>query len=375
MFDLLWVIFVAYNIFENSAWVALSEGWTFTTIGKYVKYAIAVLCLAVIVYNLVKKRYTKQAIIAYLLLGAVFAATAYFAYDHTYVWIFLIFAAAYRQDAKRVIRITIMTIAVMLFVIIGASQTGLAVDYIFNPNTRARHGLGFAWTTNAPIIYLFFIFGYLFLRRERMKFYEYLILEAVAVYFYVMTNTQLTFFMSTAILIFLFVEGLLKNRWKFWKRLNWLWILLPVIICLLTLVIYLAYNPDAAIWSKLNSLLHDRLTLGNSGIHNYGITAFGQSIYWNGYFINHMSGDYNYVDCSYLQYLLEFGIAFLLAVLAIYTNAMYNAVKKQDYYLVWILAAILLFSFTEPHLMHLSFNAFPLIAFLSLKDAAEISIE
>lgn len=75
---------------------------------------------------------------------------------------------------------------------------------------------------------------------------------------------------------------------------------------------------------------------------------------------------YNYVDCSYLQLLLEYGVLFLIAVIGIYTVAIYRAVKVQDYYLVWILLIVLLFGITEPRLMNFAFNPFPLMAFCRL---------
>ena len=375
LFDLMMAVFVAYHIFDNSAWGALNY-WSYFQLFRFLKYGIAAVCVFLIVYNLIKKRYTRQALICYPVLLLVILASAWFSKNNIFVWYFLIFAAAYRQDARRVIFVTAAVTGFMLAFLVICSQTGLCIDYIFDETTRGRHGLGFGWTTFAPIIYLFFVLQYAFLRQERMRFYEYLILLGIAVYLYVMTDTNLTFFVTTAFLVFLFVEGFMKNRWKIWSRLKWFWIALPLLLFLLTFLIFMLYRWDDPFWIRINDFLHQRLLLGRYGIYRYGITAFGQPIEWHGYYITTPEvSDYNYIDCSYIQILLEFGVVFCLAAAAIYMNSMYCAVCSRNYYLVIVLAVVLLFSVLEPRLMNMTFNIFPLMAFLKLDPQPAISPE
>ena len=54
---------------------------------------------------------------------------------------------------------------------------------------------------------------------------------------------------------------------------------------------------------------------------------------------------------------------FLIIVLLIYSVVLYKAVRQKDYYLISIVTVILIFSVTEPRLMNLAFNPFPLLAF------------
>ena len=83
-----------------------------------------------------------------------------------------------------------------------------------------------------------------------------------------------------------------------------------------------------------------------------------------------MSGvtGYNYVDCSYIQMMLEYGVIFLAIVVGIYTIAVYRAVKEEDWYLVFALLIVLGFGITEPRLMNFAFNPFPLMAFCRLRQ-------
>lgn len=137
-----------------------------------------------------------------------------------------------------------------------------------------------------------------------------------------------------------------------------------------SLVLHWSYNPENQVWRNLNDLLSGRLALGKSAILKYGVSLFGQEITWIGFSLKkdniYNASGYNYVDCSYLQILLQFGILFLIAVVGIYTVAVYRAVKQGDYYLVWILLIVLLFAITEPKLMYFTFNPFPMMTFFRL---------
>ena len=80
-----------------------------------------------------------------------------------------------------------------------------------------------------------------------------------------------------------------------------------------------------------------------------------------------MKGTYNYVDSSYLQLLIEFGILFLILVLIIYIALMIRARYHHDYYLIAVLAFLLVFAMTEPRLLNLMYTSFPLIVLAKIK--------
>ena len=150
---------------------------------------------------------------------------------------------------------------------------------------------------------------------------------------------------------------------KFFKK---LFVFFPSVICVFAIAIHYFYNPDNELWMKLNDLLSGRLRLGKQGIAEYGISLLGNSIKWVGYSADAVEGTYNYVDCSYLQILLEYGLIFLVMVIAIYTVIIYKAVKNENYFLLWSVIFVLIFSITEPRLMNLSFNPFPLLVMCNL---------
>ena len=129
------------------------------------------------------------------------------------------------------------------------------------------------------------------------------------------------------------------------------------------------YIPTDARWQKINSVLSGRLELGCFGWRDYGFSLLGTKIEWIGFSHNATAGAYNYVDCSYMQILLENGLIPLVIIIVVYTYIMYMAVKEKDFYLQTAVLLITAFSITEPRLLNLAYNPLPFfgITYISLR--------
>ena len=102
---------------------------------------------------------------------------------------------------------------------------------------------------------------------------------------------------------------------------------------------------------------------GRAGIDEYGLKLFGNKIEWIGYDADWESGmKYNYVDSSYLQIALEYGIIVLAVILLLYALLIFTSIKNKKYYLCWLALIILVFCVTEPRLVKLAYNPFLLLA-------------
>ena len=334
-----------------------------------------VLFAAVIIINLIKRVYPLKTFICYLLFAIVSAVSWYFCRNTLLLAAALLFMAAYELSARRVITLSALVTGAVLAVTVILSELGIAENFLFNEaGARPRWGLGFSWATNGPTVLFFFVLQYIFLRKSKMKIWEYVILEAVNVYMFIRTDTNLPFLLMTVLLVFFAVEGAFRNHWRALKHLKVLYWLAPLLICVFTIVLYFIVDLNSqtltAIWNKINSALNNRLIYGRIGIMDYGITMFGQQIEWIGNTIasDGAEGVYNYVDCSYIRILLDNGIVYLAAAIALYTRLMVRAVKKADFWLVFIALLTLAHSFTEPRLMELTFNVIPVLAFLKLGE-------
>ena len=367
LFDAAWIIFLISQMVAISAWYALEASELKVIIYKGAAVISVGLLVAVIIVNIIKKIYSMKAAVGLGVLAVIFALVWYFSRDFMILWIWALLAAAVGQSGRRLITISTIITGAALLITVATSQLGLSVDYLFDETTRARHGLGFGWTTNAATLLFFFALGYIFLRKSHFRIWEAAIIELANVYLYIMTDTRLPFALLTAVLTFFALPGL-KNHIGALAHLKVFFILLPVIVCAVTFAIYFLPDKDSSVYIWLDNLLSHRLYYGKLGVETYGITAFGQEIIWAGGSVVESSASYLYVDCSYLKILAEGGIGLLAAALAVYTQLSLRAVRAEDYWLVVIIACILIHSFTEPRLVDMAFNAFPVLLCAGLED-------
>ena len=118
MFDIQWVLFLISSIVGISAWYELDETGIVSMGIRTVKCLCAIICLLVVLIKLFNKIYNLKSGIAFVLFGIVVALSAYYSKNVANVWYFVVFAAAYKQDAKRIISLSVLVTALMMFVII-----------------------------------------------------------------------------------------------------------------------------------------------------------------------------------------------------------------------------------------------------------------
>lgn len=359
LFSTAWSLFIISVLMELTAWQALdSSGWL-GKILQLMRYSAYFICCIIIIENTFKR----ELLIGLIAVGMCFSLGMLCSANKTMVLYFLLIMAASGLSSSLVLRISFIIQTVIFSMTILCSQIGLAVDFDFSSETRIRHGLGFAWTTTGSILFFYMVLQYVYLRKRNASIMEYVILEAVNYLLYRFTDSRMAFLMTTLYLLFFCMERLFRHPWKISEMVGNLFCLAPTVISIVSLLAFQFYQEGSSLWDKLNSVLSDRLALGSRAIHQYGYTLFGQKIKWVGYSIQNpqMTVDYNYVDCSYLQLALQYGLIFLCIVIIFYTIILFKAVKSRDYYLVWTVLFVMGLSITEPRLMQFAFNPFPIL--------------
>ncbi len=285
--------------------------------------------------------------------------------DNKKVLFFTLMIVASEGIAKeRLLKAACIAQGITVGCVIFASLMGLTSNYLFDITTRTRHSLGFNWATIAPIMYFFWMLEYICLRQKRLLLIEIVLMEAVNYWFFDQTNSRMCFYLASLMLLCTavlkgadYVRRVYRIRYE-WKG-RWL-IGLPFLCCIVSVALHVFYNPYNHLLKKINSILTKRLFYGKSAVDQYGIPLLGQPIKWIG---NADTGVYNYVDCSYMQILLEFGLVVLLLVVTAYTYLMLRSVKAKNLYFQMAIAFIVIFSITEPRLFQLAFNPFLILTF------------
>ena len=327
------------------------------------------LCLVKIVLS--RKEYSINEIVFFCVLFAVFFISGFNIQHKFFFLTAILLISTVRADSVSISKISLCIQSVILFVVVFLSQIGLLEDKIFNPETRSRHILGFNWITVAPILFFFICLLYIYIRSEKFKWYEAIVLELINYYFYHMTNTRMTFLLCSVVIIFFTVQSLWKGFFGYLKKLNWVYFIIPIVLVIVSIVAAYFYNPDNSIFLKANSIISGRLQLGHDALHYYKFPLFGQVIIWNGFGLlnDGIVDNYNYVDCSYLQIGMWYGAFVLILLIAIYMYGIYKSIKANNYWAVFVFLFVLVHSMTEPHLINVAVNA---IVLLPLSDIRTI---
>ncbi|MDO4621175.1 MAG: hypothetical protein Q4B09_11225 [Lachnospiraceae bacterium] len=372
-------VYVGILVYQQTYWSSLGIG---SGLLKLLRYG----CYFCAVWKMARDSYRTKDIGILLAAFLICGAAVMHGGNKRFIFFLLMIAASRDVPSRPVLRAVCFSQIVILLVTVISSQLGLTTNYIFlKDNLRIRYGLGFTWTTTAPILFFFWQMNYALLRREKMTLPEYVILELVNFWLYKKTNTRACFFLATlTLLVFFFLKMLArvqkKHEWlekgKRWNStfftetkgfgsLLRLAALSPAFFCVLSIALHAVYNPTNRFLYRLNNALTGRLKLGRDGITKYGIHLFGTKVRWVGNSIKPLTEPYNYVDCSYLQILLEFGVLVLALAVAAYCYMLARAAGEHDLWFFAVLFVITGFSMTEPRLLQLGFNPVLLLCFSS----------
>lgn len=269
-----------------------------------------------------------------------------------------IYSAA-NVDFDDILKVSLFVEVVVFMLTIGLSFGGIIPNNIWDEGMRHRYDLGFTYCTFGSHLMLFITMVYSCIRK-RITFFEAVALAAVNVWLYSYNDTRLDLCIVIPFLVFFYVwthfaKGIRKNiitRVMFQYS--------GVIIAVISIVAQVFYDPDIYISGKINELLSNRLDLGCRAVEEYGFTLFGQYIRWVGQGGVKLDPSlvYNYVDCSFLKYTLNFGIVFLILLL---TGLVYiggKAIERGEQVLCVSLLFLYVFAMVDAELCVLAFHPF-----------------
>ena len=131
-------------------------------------------------------------------------------------------------------------------------------------------------------------------------------------------------------------------------------------------IFYLSYNfnTENTLSLEINNVLSGRLQLGYNAFQEYHIPLLGQTIEFIGFggSTKEISEElYNYVDSSYLQFMLRYGVLFTILSIASYIILTYKRLKLNDYKFISIIAILTINSMIEDRLLDVSINVYWLL--------------
>lgn len=316
-----------------------------------------------IVYNLWKKRLDWRLCAFFFLLSG---SVTFFSKDSEPVKMFFLLTAFSILPFDFILKKYYNVQRFILLLVITLTAFG-GIENILYDKDRMRFGLGFDWTTTAPILLLHILIIYNCIRQRKWTNSELYLYILSIMTIYLFTDSRFILLISLLFLGFAWLEEKqifnFKQQW-IGRTISWL----PLIFLVISCLSFFFYNPNNGIWNSVNRLTSDRLSLGHDGFLKYGITWFGQSIHWVGYSFGSIGGSYNYIDNSYGRLLLESGILNTLFYVGISVAGIFSLWKNNQSRKTISFLCLLILGLIEPFYFNSLFNPFLIWGLKSVND-------
>ena len=273
---------------------------------------------------------------------------------------------------KSIMIFWLMLIALFMATTFLSWKMGLIENVLrFQLGRGIRFGLGYQYPTFGANYFFHFTIFYLYIRKNKVTILESILLAGINYYFYINSDTKSAFYLAiiTLILVYLLKNINIDQRTlRFTRR-----FMLSVGVLTPILLTYF-YNPNNEIFRRLNWALTGRLSLGKQAISNFGVHLFGQQINWE---LQQRStsvfDDYMYVDSSFVNILLHYGIILLIVICFSYYKVFSN--KKFDTIETIVIVILILHSMFDPQFFEMMYNPMLLLlgfAWIGEEDLKEV---
>lgn len=300
------------------------------------------------------------------------------------IMVALFIVAAENVNLERVFLISAIFMAAYISVVIILDLVGAFseyalyfenVDRMTEDGIVSRSFLGFDYPTKVPNYYMSIVLMLAFSLRKKRRNLLLVVLGLIINYaLYRVTNTRAIYY---EVILFIIVAYMIK----FFKETCNYNVDNSILIKLLSIVswpIYLGvslylglkYDSDVEWMKELNKVLSRRLQLTRDAISEYGIHMFGSDFEWRA--VGYRGTDnYLFVDCSFWNIIIRYGVVMLVLVMALYMVLMIDSIRTKDAIFTWILVVVGLHSCTDPQLISVVYTPFILIAFGVIKKSFE----
>lgn len=272
----------------------------------------------------------------------------------------LLFCFCARKDINidKCLHFVLFVMLISLLTVIVLSQIGLVNNSLLTAANggaiRMRSSLGFAWPSRAPNYFLTIVQLLLLMTRNvkpQIRVILSLLLCFIDILLFVVTDSR-----APCLLAIVAILGLVCVRTS--PRAPSLYLaggisasFLLCMGCLIALTVL--YRPESNILVQLNALLSGRFHYSNIGMQNNPLTLFGSSQVNVGNPL--VEG---YFDSGYLRALYQWGIVPTLVFVSGISVTLFQAMRRADFSLAFVLVLLAVHSTVEGQLVLLYYSPF-----------------
>lgn len=259
-----------------------------------------------------------------------------------------------KMDFNKIMTIVFWILFIFLVNIYCFYKLGLIGNYV---TYDGKISLGYTYTTTMSHHFLSCILIYIYIYHDRINIAKIALILGINYYIFYCTGARTSFYLVILAVIIVLLKKIkcfhIKSLFLTKCCADF-----SIFICLFISYFMMILPVKKGIYFVINTFLSGRLSLMNSAYKQYGIPLFGTDIEWN---FDGENGNYNYIDNSFYQICLLYGLIFLLIIVCSYAFTMKKLREKGYYDLIWILDLVLIHSIFEPQFIQLVYNPFILL--------------
>lgn len=332
-----------------------------------------------IIYTIIKYAYTKNSafdkkelFLTLVLLFAFVFASLNNGYTELLDIVFLIIGAK-NFNYIHILKLYLLLKVPLIIATVVGSQLGMIENLVYNQDGRIRVSYGFIYPTDFAAQVFFAIIVWILVRQIQISYVELVVILIISGFLLVNCDARcsvISIILSVAGVLVLKIIKRIKNAEDIkifaQKCVCTLTVIMPYICSVFMILMCRFYNPQNTFMAIFNEITSQRLKLGKKTFDNFDVQIFGQYIEMVGNGgTTQKPSDYTFIDCSYINILMRFGLVTFVAVIFLLN---YIAIKYwENAFVLYILMLVCIHSIMEHHLLDIQYNILLLLPFCSIR--------
>ena len=276
-------------------------------------------------------------------------------------------------DFKRIIKIYFYVGMLLLAFVVISAMGGLIRNLVYRRDMTniVRQSFGIAYPTDFAAHVLYLILAYAYLKFGKIKWYDYAVFLAAAVFLVKFSDARLSAYAIILSIPVLWIGQRAQTDHLLSRFIASFYWTVPILSAYLVIIASYFFTPSNKILTKVNNASSGRLFLGHKAISEYGFSMFGKQIIEHGWgganglkMSQNAPANYFFVDSSFLRMTILYGIIMAIIILLAMTKISWESFQKGSFALASIIVIVSVSAMVEQRLLDMAYDPF-LIALLA----------
>ena len=199
----------------------------------------------------------------------------------------------------------------------------------------AREDFGYGYSTDFALHVFYILLDYWILKNRKLRWFEILVFVFFAYFVVRYSDARLAAICILFIVVLSSFFPLFQKRtFCFRYIINPFFIICIPLFAIISIGGTIMYDDTDYYWIGADLLFSNRLHIGQDAMQEAGISLFGQTYTMYGMGNLGVEDEYNYIDCSYLQSLVFWGVFLTVILVLLFVKICMSASVFKDYILL-----------------------------------------